>query len=125
MNSLSLAQIIGPFFLVAGLGILIGSKHFMVVVQEMMKSPAILFLTGFMTFLLGLILVSLHNVWVADWTVIITILAWASLLKGATMLLFPTWMEKIASYFMKSAYITLGGVIWFVAGLWMCYMVWM
>lgn len=55
--------------------------------------------TGYITFLLGLITVTLHNVWVADWRLAITILGWTTLLKGVEKIAFPNRVNKIAQKF--------------------------
>ncbi len=44
---------------------------------------------GLLTLPVGLLLVVTHNVWVADLTVIVTLLGWAWTIKGTLYLLFP------------------------------------
>ena len=55
--------------------------------------------TGYITFLLGLITVTLHNVWVVNWRVAVTILGWTTLLKGIEKIAFPDRVNKIAQIF--------------------------
>ena len=55
--------------------------------------------TGYITFLLGLITVTLHNIWVFDWRLTITILGWTTLLKGIEKIAFPDRVNKIALKF--------------------------
>jgi len=55
--------------------------------------------TGYITFLLGLITVVLHNIWVMDWRVAITILGWTTLLKGVEKIGFPDRVKKTARMF--------------------------
>ncbi|HAK53772.1 MAG TPA: hypothetical protein DCM54_17980 [Gammaproteobacteria bacterium] len=49
---------------------------------EMTDDKAFVISTGYITLLLGLVTVIAHNVWVADWRVIITVLGWTTLIKG-------------------------------------------
>ena len=42
---------------------------------------------SFVAIVLGIANIVLHNIWVADWRVIITLFGWIALLKGCTMLL--------------------------------------
>ncbi len=52
-----------------------------------------------LTIIIGLLNVIAHNVWTADWRVVITLFGWSSLLKGIAQFAFPSvawgWMEKI------------------------------
>ena len=55
--------------------------------------------TGYVTLILGLGTVILHNIWVFDWTVIITILGWCTLIKGILKMGFPEHVHKQARNF--------------------------
>ncbi len=49
---------------------------------------------GVVTLVIGLAMVLVHNVWVLDWRVAITILGWLTLLKGFDLLFFPERMKN-------------------------------
>ena len=66
---------------------------------EYTEDKTITISTGYITFLLGLITVTLHSIWVADWRVAITILGWTTLLKGIEKIAFPGRVNKIALKF--------------------------
>jgi len=76
--------------------------------------------TGYITFLLGLVTVVLHNVWVADWRVAITILGWATLCKGYMKIALPGHVHKKAQMFKKLQW--LWGLIIFLIGAWFFWM---
>ena len=50
----------------------------------------------------GIVVVLLHNVWAADWRVIITILGWSAIAKGISPLLFPSTVSKILQTYQKN-----------------------
>ncbi len=83
---------------------------------KMTDDKAITVSTGYITFLLGLVTVILHNVWVLDWRVAITILGWTTLLKGATKIGFPDHINKNAQMF--KAQQKLWGFIIVLMGAW-------
>ncbi len=58
------------------------------------ENGAILFFLGIVTFATGLAMVLVHNLWVPDWRVSITILGWLTLLKGLDLLFLPERMKK-------------------------------
>lgn len=62
-----------------------------------MESPALLLIAGFMTLLLGLILVNTHNIWVADWPVVITLFGWLVLASGIMRTMFPVQAISIGN----------------------------
>ena len=55
--------------------------------------------TGYITLMMGLVTVILHNVWVADWRVVITVLGWSTLIKGIMKIGFPETIHKQAQRF--------------------------
>jgi len=87
--SIFLAKLIGPFFLVVGASLLLNQAQFRTMADELMRSPALVFLTGLMILPAGLAIVLTHNVWAADWRVLITLLGWLSTLSGALRLAAP------------------------------------
>lgn len=66
---------------------------------EYTEDKTITISTGYITFLLGLISVTMHNIWVVDWRVAITILGWTTLLKGIEKIGFPDRVNKKAQMF--------------------------
>lgn len=100
-------------------GLSVGAK-FLGRVIGYTEDKTITITTGYITFLLGLITVVLHNVWVWDWRVAITILGWATLLKGIEKVGFPDRVNKKVQMF-KSGQILWGGVIFFI-GSWFFWM---
>lgn len=59
------------------------------VVKDMLANRANLFATGIITLILEIILVVAHNVWTLAWRIVITLLAWLTLIKGIMRLYFP------------------------------------
>lgn len=58
------------------------------------KNGMVMFFWGVVTFVIGLAMVLVHNVWVLDWPVVITLLGWLTVLKGLDLLFLPERMEK-------------------------------
>ena len=55
------------------------------------------FSMGALVLILGLLMLQFHNIWVRDWPVLVTIIAWITTLKGATAMLFPNALIKMAN----------------------------
>lgn len=88
-TSILIAKYIGPVMLVAALAGLLNTKQIMAIFEDFVESPALIFIAGVMTLVMGLTLVIFHNRWVADWTVIITIFGWIGILGGILRMGFP------------------------------------
>lgn len=95
-TSILLARLIGPLFLVIGVGIFINLEHYRRLVVDFGASPLSIYMAGTTALLLGLLIVLYHNVWAWNWPVIITILGWLTLLKGAVRIVFPKLVAERA-----------------------------
>lgn len=109
--SIYLARFWGSLFIILGL-MSIGAK-FLGRVIEYTENKTITISTGYITFLLGLITVTLHNIWAADWRTAITILGWVTLLKGIEKIGFPDRINKGAQRF-KGGQVFWGLVIFLI-----------
>ncbi len=100
-NSTLIARLMGPVLLIMGLGTALGllgvgmaAGDYTSLMREM-ANPPLTILVGILTLLAGLAIVNAHNLWVSDWRVIITILGWLAIIRGALSLLFPAGMQAI------------------------------
>ena len=62
--------------------------------------------SGYLALILGLVTVILHNVWVADWRIVITIFGWISLIKGIVRIGFPEIPQKLVPTFKNKPILT-------------------
>lgn len=92
----------------------IGAK-FLGRVIEYTEDKTITISTGYITLILGLVTVTLHNIWTADLRVAVTILGWTTLLKGIEKVGFPNRINKKAQIF-KGGQILWGFVILAIGG---------
>ncbi len=95
--SLFLAKVMSIYFLLMTIIMIVRRRAMLAMFDQVVEQPAVLCMTAVFTLILGILLVVGHNIWVADWRIVITILAWLTLIKGVVNLLFPTF----PSYMMK------------------------
>ncbi len=93
--SVLVARVLALTYISAAIGALSGRVTFSKMVEDFEKSPALTFVAGFFTLVLGVLLVEYHNIWVKDWRVLITLISWMTLLKGIRFLAFP---QSISSF---------------------------
>jgi hypothetical protein len=121
-TSIFLAKLIGPVLLVMGVGMLINAKAFRPVFEEIVHNRAFVVLFGLLTMSAGLAVVLTHNVWVASWPVLITIVGWLTMISGAFRLLAPQDAIKFGRRMYEQPNgIYTGAAIWAVLGAILCF----
>ena len=100
-NSVFLAKLIGPYIIVVGIGLIFNQKVFRQIIEDFAKNPALVYVTGLITFVAGLAIVLSHNIWVADWRVIITVFGWMALVKGAWLIIRPGAVNKMTKIYLN------------------------
>ncbi len=102
--SIFFARLWGGFFVIFGSLFIISRQLGKTI--EMTDDKAFVISTGYITLLMGLVTVILHNLWVADWRIIITILGWSTLIKGISKVGFPETIHKQAQRFKKKQWLS-------------------
>jgi hypothetical protein len=121
-TSIFLARLIGPLLVVLAIGLVLRQDSWRTMAKEFIASRPLVFLTGFLTLLGGLALVNTHNVWDAGWPVVITIFGWLAVVGGIARMLFPETVMGIGQKMLDNkTYLTVGGVVEGLLGLWLCY----
>ena len=108
--SIFLAKVLGLYMLIVGIIMILRLNDFQEIFMECIKKPAHVFFVGVISLIFGIILVVSHNIWAADWRIIITIIAWLTLLKGAARLFMakkpPKWLKNMLENKMSLSIIT-------------------
>src|SRR5437867_102293 len=103
-----LSKVIGVYLIIISIVMFVNMPQFITYVKSLINDTSLLFVTGFFTLILGLLMVVSHNIWQWNWRVIVTIFAWIVLLKGASIILYPQFIDKTTLLFtqnMNIAYI--------------------
>ena len=94
-----LALVIGPFYLVLGLSLLLYADQWKKVITEFAKNHFLMIVNMFMALILGLIVINMYSVW--DWSlnVVITITGWGAFIKGTFYFLAPSeWIKAVLKW---------------------------
>lgn len=121
-TSLLLAQIIGLYLLLEGAVVLARKKFIVNIVDDLSNNKALMFVTGAMVFILGLLIVLNHNVWETSWRIVPTIVGWGMVIKGILVFFVPKVMIGRARMFAKNRNLAvLAGVVAIIVGLYLVY----
>jgi len=113
--SILVAKIMAVVYITIGLGFLINSAYYKKALIDMMKDSGFMLLSGMMALVIGFLLVNSHNIWVKDWTVLVTIIGWISLVKGVLIFLAPKLFTGLVKW--MTQYMVVWGVLVLIFGL--------
>jgi hypothetical protein len=112
-----IARLIGPLFLIMGLGMVVESDTVRALSAEFLSNLSLIYLAGMLALVAGLAIVNAHNVWVANWRVIITIIGWLSVIGGIVRLLFPGKVQALGAGMVASPNaMIISGIVTLVIG---------
>ena len=92
--SILIAKIASVVYLSAAVGAVFSGDHYRRVLDDLFKNAALTYFMGFTVVILGFLIVDYHNIWVKDWTVLITIIGWLALIKGVLIIAFPRFVQS-------------------------------
>ena len=101
-TSIFIARIFGLCYLILGAGLLFNRKTFQQIMEDFCKNTASVFYGGVFALVIGVVIILTHNVWVANWTVIITIIGWLAFIKGIWIIVFPNTVSKFMQAYQKN-----------------------
>jgi len=91
-----IAKIASVIYLSAGVGAFLSADYYRNIAADMFGNAGLTFLAGFMTVIIGFLIVYFHNTWVKNWTVLITIIGWLALFKGIILIVCPQFIRGIS-----------------------------
>lgn len=95
-------QMLGLAMLSVGVGMLAHPEVLKKMFKNLEHDLAAVYLSGFVSLFLGYVLVTFHSTWHLDRSIIITLVGWAALIKGLSLLLFPTSLFVATRKFIAS-----------------------
>jgi hypothetical protein len=119
--SLVIAQVLGTFFALVGIAMVVNSKATAVAIGESVQNKGILWMWGFLAVLVGAVIVAFNNTWTSGLPLLITILGWLALIKGAFILILPRAAAALYGKFNKSGMLVVCGVVVFIFGMMLLY----
>ena len=100
--SILVAKIIAIVYISSGVAVLIGQLNFEKIADSLDKSPALTLIAGFFGIIIGFVLVENHNIWIANWTVLITIISWLFFIGGIVIVILPKAFSFFSKYYKHS-----------------------
>ncbi len=116
-TTLFLAKVFGLYLLAMGLLMALRRKELSATVEALADNRPLVFLVGVLVLILGLVLVVSHNVWIAGWPLVVTVLSWLVLTKALAYLLLPFEVTaRLVRWLNRPAWFVMGGALWAALG---------
>jgi hypothetical protein len=87
--TLHLLVLIGLYELAAGVAGFTGSISWPAIIDEFGRSPALTFITGFMVFILGGVVILVHCIWTDPLAIIVSAIGWIAAVEGLVLMAAP------------------------------------
>lgn len=112
-----ISKLLGPVILAASIPMVVTPSSLQETARRFLADTPLVLISGVLALTAGLSIVNTHNVWVLDWTLIVTLFGWALVLGGAFRIVAPRIVKQIG-------YATMGhpttmrivGVFWALLG---------
>lgn len=116
---LNLTLVVAWVLVVLGLSLLVQMKRILKMYDEIKKSNYFVYLGGFFALVIGLVVLAAQGGWWLDTTwkdIVVSLVAWLSVLKGVVLLLIPGVGLQFAEMKARKATIILGGFVFLIVG---------
>ena len=115
--SLFLAKVFGIYLMVTGVAVALRRKELVPAIEQLFDNRPLVYIMSVFALVVGLLLVVSHNIWVAGWPVVLTVLAWLVFLESIAYLLLPfAVLARLARWFNTQAWYVGGGAVSFLLG---------
>ncbi|PQJ68827.1 hypothetical protein [Polaribacter butkevichii] len=106
-NSIFLAKFWGYYLLIFFVILSFNPKRIRQIFNDL-EDQKFLIILSFLSIIIGLINILLHNIWQPNWKLIITLIGWSSLLIGLFLFIFPkrtiNWLKFVNIKFVQVIY---------------------
>ena len=90
-----ISKLLGPVILAASIPMVVAPSSLQETARRFLADTPLVLISGVLALTAGLSIVNTHNVWVLDWTLIVTLFGWALVLGGAFRIVAPRIVKQI------------------------------
>lgn len=101
-NAELIAGLAGPVMMAVAAAILVNRQSIVGMINEISSSRGFIFFAGILTLVAGLAIVRTHNVWAAEWTILVTVIGWLAIIGGIVRIVWPDKLADISKKILSS-----------------------
>ena len=95
--SKTIAGLMGPTLVALAAALFANIDSISALVEPVSHDPALVLVSGVLSFVAGLAIVRVHNHWGGGWAILVTIFGWLLLVGGLIRTLFPVSLSGLAA----------------------------
>ncbi len=112
-----ISKFLGPVILALSIPMIVTPTKLQETTRRFLADSPLVLISGVLAMTTGLSIVNSHNVWVLDWTLIVTLFGWALLLGGASRIVAPRVVDRVGGAMMDRPTMTrIVGAFWALLG---------
>ncbi len=112
-----ISKFLGPVILALSIPMIVTPSNLQETTRRFLADSPLVLISGVLAMTAGLSIVNTHNVWVLNWTLIVTLFGWALLLGGASRIVAPRVVDRVGGAMMDRPTMTrIIGVFWALLG---------
>lgn len=121
-STLIAARIMGPLLIIAGVMLITQTNRMLTALGGFLLNDALLITGGFISLIIGLVLITLHQRWDTISGSIITLIGYVATIRGGVLLLAPTLIHQVADVMVSQARVLpIVGCVMALLGVWLGY----
>jgi len=120
--SIAITQVLGIVFTIMGLSVVIDRKNVSTALEKVTQDRGFLWLWSFLILTMGAVIVVMNNVWTSGLPLLVTVLGWLTVIKGAFLLLLPGPAIALYRKCNRDGVLIFGGIIALLLGLVLLYL---
>jgi hypothetical protein len=101
MATIFLATVLGWFLVIVSFFLLFKHQHMKLIMADVIGHTGLFFVFALITLIIGLLMVTSHNIWVMGWPVVVTLFSWIILLSGLLRLMWPEVAMQMGQSFFR------------------------
>lgn len=121
-SSILFAKAFGIYLTVVGVALASHPDRFRAWYNHILADDSQSLLGGTLALFIGVFIIAIHNLWVADWRILITAIGYWGLFKGGGLLIFPSFSRNFRPMVDSgNLFYRIFGLIWILYGLFLFY----
>lgn len=113
-----ISTFLGPVILALSIPMIVTPTDLQETTRRFLADSPLVLISGVLAMTAGLSIVNTHNVWVLDWTLIVTLFGWALLLGGVSRIVAPRVVHRVGGAMMDRPTLTrIAGAFWALLGI--------
>lgn len=120
-TAIFIAKVLAIVYLAFSLGYIVNREYYRKELPKLLDNFGFMMLGGMMAILIGCLILQAHNTWNPDWTFLITLIGWITVIKGIVILAFPkviNWFAPLLKSKNLDAFMAIPVVVGFLFAYW-------